>query len=580
MRIYLTVCMMIEGRVGDMDAREQDYEKLGELVRRLQADKKDEEAFEALYSNVLPHLMFTARMLSGNKEQDALDLVQQTLLQFYAKVDTISQPRTVLKWLGITMRRIKSDQVRKLSNANEILTDDAGDSLFGALRETARGALPEEQADAEETRRLVREMIATLPEEQQQTIIYRYVEELSISEIAELMDRPVPTVKSRLRYAEKSVKEQTLALERKGTKLYAVSLPLLYLVLRDLLHVQGAVSAKVAESLLTGLRAGIGFTAGATSTTAAASATQSGAGIAVGSATATKVIAGVAIAALLVGGGIAAIRGVTPAPSVKTPLGESVEQSNAPSQPTTQLDLADYVGRWSVDSWNGQDGRYAGFDIYSEDGEYRVGFNASVQNGNRLNTFLDSANEANPVLHRDNAGDARALFTDADGGEGILILEFENEIVRISTDYTKQASAIRFPVNLHKETCTQVEGDGSSVTEIQDAQLYAVGPYTFTLDISKDFLDQVYLRSGDNFLAIEDKISADAGWGGSLFTISYWEDKAYQDGPNHRVLYDGAQGDLIAIFPSDLQFSAESKDTYYFLRDQGDGILDTLSIIH
>lgn len=305
LKICLMVWMMIGEGAGGMNTREQDYLKLGKWVERLQANKNDQEAFEALYSSVLPHLMFTARMLCNHKEQDALDLVQQTLLQFYAKVDIIGQPRTVLKWLNTTMRRLKKDEVQKLSNVNEILVDDKGDGLFGTLQETARAALPAEQTDAAETQRLVREMITTLPEEQQQTLIFRYVEELSISEIAELMGCPVPTVKSRLRYAENAVREQTLTLERKGTKLYTVTMPMLYLILRELLRAKGAISAEAAKSLLAGVQTAIGVSASGAAATAATTAAHSGGTAVIGSAATTKAVAGIVAAALLIGGGAA-----------------------------------------------------------------------------------------------------------------------------------------------------------------------------------------------------------------------------------------------------------------------------------
>lgn len=113
----------------------------------------------------------------------------------------------------------------------------------------------------------------------------------------------------------------------------------------------------------------------------------------------------------------------------------------------------------------------------------------------------------------------------------------------------------------------------------RNTQTYTVGPYTFTLNIPQDFREQVDIRADERFLHVDEKISAAAGVGGNLFTISYSANQDYKDMPNYHVLYQGAQGDLIASFPSDVQFTMEAMEIYHDLYRRNDSILNTFTII-
>ena len=67
-------------------------------------------------------------------------------------------------------------------------------------------------------------MIDELPEEQRIAIVLRYLEDLPVKQIAEIMECSEGTIKSRLNYGRKSIKEKVMLLEKKGTKLYCMPL--------------------------------------------------------------------------------------------------------------------------------------------------------------------------------------------------------------------------------------------------------------------------------------------------------------------------------------------------------------------
>ena len=88
---------------------------------------------------------------------------------------------------------------------------------------------PDESVDYAETKRLMQEILDKLPEDQRLCILMYYYEELSVGEIAQSLECSTGTVKSRLNYARKKIKNEVEELERKGTKLYGIA-PLPFIV--------------------------------------------------------------------------------------------------------------------------------------------------------------------------------------------------------------------------------------------------------------------------------------------------------------------------------------------------------------
>lgn len=74
--------------------------------------------------------------------------------------------------------------------------------------------------DYAETKRLMKEILDGLPEDQKLCVLMYYYEELSVSDIADALGCSTGTVKSRLNYARKKIRNDVEELERKGTKLY------------------------------------------------------------------------------------------------------------------------------------------------------------------------------------------------------------------------------------------------------------------------------------------------------------------------------------------------------------------------
>lgn len=136
------------------------------------------------------------------------DVFQDTFLQIHQKRHTYEEGRAVRPWIYAiashqaidTMRRVGRHATRSLSASG--IGDDgesARDGLEAMLESAAEGPLAQLQTD--ERREWVRKAIASLPDSLRQTLILAYYQDLKYREIAEILDVPVGTVKSRLHAA-------------------------------------------------------------------------------------------------------------------------------------------------------------------------------------------------------------------------------------------------------------------------------------------------------------------------------------------------------------------------------------------
>jgi hypothetical protein len=105
---------------------------------------------------------------------------------------------------------------------------------------------------------MIMKVIDSLPPEQRMALLLYYYEELTVLQIAEIMDCPPNTVKSRLYYGRQQIKLAVEGYEKQGVKLYgAVPVPVLTELLRELAE-NNKLTEKTAERLLKGALKGAG----------------------------------------------------------------------------------------------------------------------------------------------------------------------------------------------------------------------------------------------------------------------------------------------------------------------------------
>ena len=160
----------------------------------LAAKRGNRQAFGKLYDHFLPGALRFAYKLCGSS-QLAQDAVQDAWLSCARSLIKIDDPRMFRSWLYRTVRWRVVDQQRKQFRHEP-------------LPEPETAAIPDLNQTAAVESQELRTMINALPELERQAIHLFYLEQLTLQEIAVILEVPVGTMKSRLNRARRHLREQ------------------------------------------------------------------------------------------------------------------------------------------------------------------------------------------------------------------------------------------------------------------------------------------------------------------------------------------------------------------------------------
>ncbi len=171
---------------------------------------RDDELFEREMIPHLKSLFHFALRLSGN-EDDANDLVQDTYLKAYRFLGSYERGSNAKAWLFRILKNSFINNYRKVSKEpskidyeeaeNFLNTGKASYSDSIDLREKMfRGLIGDEVSSA----------LNALPVDFRAVIILCDVEEFTYEEIAQIIDIPIGTVRSRLHRARKMLREMLM----------------------------------------------------------------------------------------------------------------------------------------------------------------------------------------------------------------------------------------------------------------------------------------------------------------------------------------------------------------------------------
>jgi RNA polymerase sigma factor (sigma-70 family) len=201
------------------------------LIEAVRKGKKgDKEALTDIYNSTQSMVYFNALKLTQN-EDDALDIVQDTYIQAFRNLGKLRDEAAFIKWLKTIVINLSKNHLKK-SKPLLFDSDEKEEQALQNIPEVAEDFLPEEYADKKEKCRLIMEIVDRLPDLQRTAIMFYYYNGLSVEEVAEIMETKDGTIKSRLNYARKKIKDEVEEHEKQGVKLYSVgSLPILARIL-------------------------------------------------------------------------------------------------------------------------------------------------------------------------------------------------------------------------------------------------------------------------------------------------------------------------------------------------------------
>lgn len=163
------------------------------------ARKGDQGAFAELvdlYKDKLFHLGY--RMLSNRHEAE--DVVQETFLRVHKNWSRYDDKQKFSTWIYRIATNLCIDRLRKRKPSYYLdaeMNDQEG--MDGYTLIPGDDKTPETEYLLSETQRTIHQAIAGLPAKYKSVIILRYLQEMSLQEISEVLDMPVTTVKTRVR---------------------------------------------------------------------------------------------------------------------------------------------------------------------------------------------------------------------------------------------------------------------------------------------------------------------------------------------------------------------------------------------
>ncbi len=159
-------------------------------------------AFGQLVTKYQDRLYNTLVHVVGSPD-DALDVVQDAFVQAYLKLETFQRKSAFYTWLYRIAFNVAASHRRRrkpavsVEEAREASGEEPVDADLG----------PQDLAERDERRQRVLEAIAGLNEEHRNVLVLREIDGCCYETIAEILDLPIGTVRSRLHRARLQLRE-------------------------------------------------------------------------------------------------------------------------------------------------------------------------------------------------------------------------------------------------------------------------------------------------------------------------------------------------------------------------------------
>ena len=163
---------------------------------RLFSKKQETEQFKRMAGESERQVYAVCYHMMGNRE-DAEDCAQETMLRAFKAFGTFRRDASFSTWITRIAMNVCTDALRKRRPV----------ASLDAMREETNFDVPDTaptayvQLEQKERMRLLREGLNELPEDMRQIIVLRDMRGMNYEEIAQVLDIPLGTVKSRVNRA-------------------------------------------------------------------------------------------------------------------------------------------------------------------------------------------------------------------------------------------------------------------------------------------------------------------------------------------------------------------------------------------
>ena len=181
-----------------------------DLVKRTikKVKKGDQQAFGELIE-LFQHRVYQICLRMIGNRQEAEDLAQEAFLRAYLNIDSYDINKKFSSWLFRIATNLTIDRLRKKKADYYLDAEIAGAegiTLYSQL--STDEELPEEMVVNFEMQESVQKEMMQLPPKYRSAIVLKYMEDLSLKEISEILNIPVGTVKTRIHRGREALRKR------------------------------------------------------------------------------------------------------------------------------------------------------------------------------------------------------------------------------------------------------------------------------------------------------------------------------------------------------------------------------------
>lgn len=179
-------------------------------IKRIIQDVKkgDQLAFAELVELYKDKVYQISYRMVGNVHE-AQDIAQEAFLRAYMNIETYDVDRKFSTWLFRIVTNLSIDRLRK--KKPDYYMDQEVEGTTGLTLSSqiaATDELPEDQVITHELQDWIQGEILNLPSKYRSAIILKYIEDLSLKEIGDVLDLPIATVKTRIHRGREALRKR------------------------------------------------------------------------------------------------------------------------------------------------------------------------------------------------------------------------------------------------------------------------------------------------------------------------------------------------------------------------------------
>jgi RNA polymerase sigma-70 factor (ECF subfamily) len=194
--------------MGDPEA--PPLEQDADMLKRLHDG--DRTAMAELYDRYFDRVYSLVFNQVDRNRDVAEDIVQETFLAALKSAKGFKGRSSAYTWLCSIAYHKVADHYRRQSRERKRMVSGVDVDTVDVSENPGTQPQPDSLIESAETRQVVNEALAKLPWDYRQVLILKYVEELSVQEISQIMDRSPKSIEGLLTRSRKALQTQLVGL--------------------------------------------------------------------------------------------------------------------------------------------------------------------------------------------------------------------------------------------------------------------------------------------------------------------------------------------------------------------------------